>query len=205
MDVAELSDAIGANVRRYRGALGLSQDALADASDLSKGTVVAIEQQRSNPSVATLCALAEALGVGLQSLLERPSGPLVKVRRGADAVELWRTDAGSRAQLLLGTDPPGAVELWRWELQPGDGFEGTAHPRGTVETLHVTDGALRLTVGATSVEVGPGDACTFEAHEAHSYDVLGDEQAVFTMWVRVGDRGELPPIASMGTHAPPNS
>ena len=201
MDVEQLSDAIGLNVRRHRAALGLSQDGLAEASGLSKGTVVAIEQQRANPSVATLCALSEALGVGLASLLERPAGPLVKVRQEADAVELWRTPAGSHARLLLGTDPPASVELWRWKLQPGDAFDGEAHPHGTVETLLVEAGTVALRVGTTSVEVGAGDACTFEAHEPHTYAAVGDGSARFTMWIRVGDPGQLPPATSLGTHA----
>jgi transcriptional regulator with XRE-family HTH domain len=200
VDVEQLSDAIGANVRRYRAALGLSQDALADAADLSKGTVVAIEQQRANPSVATLCSLAEALGVGLQSLLERPTGPLVKVRRAQEAVELWQTDAGSRAVLLLGTDPPGSVELWRWELQPGDAFDGTAHPHGTIESLLVESGGLHVDVAGVAAELGPGDSVSFEAHVAHGYATTSDGPASFTMWIRVGDR-DLSPATSIGAAA----
>lgn len=198
MDVEELSDAIGENVRRYRGALGLSQDGLAVAADLSKGTIVAIEQQRANPSVATLCALSEALGVGLATLLEPTAGPAVKHRRSRDAVELWRTDAGSRADLLLGTDPPEAVELWRWVLAPGDAFDGTAHPRGTVETLLVGDGTLRLEVGGASATVEAGDAVAFEAHEAHRYTAVGAGPATFTMWIRVGEAGRLPLPSAVG-------
>lgn len=192
MDVDELNDAIGENVRRARQALGFSQEGLADAADLSKGTVVAIEQHRGNPSVATLCALAEALGVGLQSLLERPAGPSVKRRTARDAIELWRTDDGSVAQLLLGTDPPGSVELWRWSIEPGDRFEGAAHPRGTVETLHVEAGRLVVEVGANRAEAAAGDTVAFEAHEPHVYRCDGDEPVRFTMWIRVGDVGSLP-------------
>lgn len=192
MDVDELNDAIGENVRRARQALGYSQEHLAEAADLSKGTVVAIEQQRGNPSVATLCALAEALGVGLASLLEPPTGPLVKHRTAADAVELWRTEAGSCAALLLGTDPPASVELWRWTITPGDAFEGAPHPRGTVESLLVEDGRLVVEVGDVRTEAAPGDAVTFEAHEPHRYAVAGDGPVRFVMWIRVGDTGPLP-------------
>lgn len=198
MDVEELADAIGTNVRRLRGALGLSQDGLAEVAALSKGTVVAIEQQRANPSVATLCALAEALGVGLSTLLARPQGPMLKHATTQDAVELWRTDGGSWAQLLMGTDPPGSVELWRWHVEPGDGFEGTAHPPGTVETLHVEQGTVVVAVAGARATAGPGDVVTFEAHEAHSYRCAGAEPVRMTMWIRVGDPGQLPPPTQMG-------
>lgn len=193
MNVEELADAIGANVLRLRQAQGLSQDALAAACGLSKGTIVAIEQQRSNPSVATLCALAETLSVGLATLLERPTGPLLKQRRVADGVQLWTTPAGSHASLLIGTDPPTGVELWDWTMAPGDSFGGEAHPRGTKETIRVHDGALLVTVGSRDTIVGAGEVLVFEAHEPHRYACDGDTPARFSMWIVVGDEGAMPP------------
>ena len=193
MDVEELADVIGANVLRLRQALGWSQDTLAQSCGLSKGTIVAIEQQRSNPSVATLCALSESLGVGLHTLLERPAGPLVKHRRADDAVDLWSTPAGSRASLLIGTDPPGGVELWDWELAPGDTFDGEAHPRGTSETVRVHEGALTVAVGGRSVDVGADEVVVFEAHEPHRYANAADTVTHFSMWIVVGDEGDMPP------------
>lgn len=192
MDVEELADAIGANVLRFRRALGWSQEALGAAAGLSKGTIVAIEQQRSNPSVATLCALSETLGVGLATLLERQTQPFVKQRRADDAVVLWTTPAGSRSSLLLGTDPPMGVELWDWVLAPGDAWDGTAHPRGTKETIRVHQGQLSLTVGGRTHQMAPGDVLVFEAHEPHCYANPGAEDVAFSMWIIVGDEGEMP-------------
>lgn len=199
MDVTDLAAVIGDNVRRLRDSHGMSQDALAEVADLSKGTVVAIEQHRSNPSVATLCALAEALGVGLSGLLEPPTGAMVKVRRADAAVTLWTTDAGSRADLLLGTDAPNAVEVWEWCIQPGDAFEGTAHPRGTIECLRVAEGRLDVTVGRQHVIAAPGDTVAFEAHEPHRYAASGDTTTTFTMWITVGDVGRMPSTTSIGS------
>lgn len=198
MDPDVLADVIGANVRRLRGERGLSLDALAAAADLSKGTVVAIEQHRSNPSVATLCGLAEALQVGLMTLLEPDAGPLVRHRTPSEAIELWATDTGSSARLLLGTDPPNAVELWTWTIAPGDSFEGSAHPRGTLETLHVTTGRLEVTVDTRSLVVATGDAVAFEGHVPHGYACLGDDPASFGMWITVGDPGTLAPMTVVG-------
>ena len=199
MDATDLSAVIGDNVRRLRDLRGMSQEGLADLADLSKGTVVAIEQQRSNPSVATLCALAEALGVGLAGLLEAPAGPMVKVRRADDAVTLWTTDAGSRADLLLGTDPPNSIEVWEWWIQPGDAFQGTAHPRDTIECMRVIEGTLDVTVGDQHLMGAPGDTIAFQAHEPHRYAASGDAPVRFTMWITVGDVGRLPSVAAMGS------
>lgn len=205
MDIEQLSDVIGQNVRRHRAARGWSQDVLAEAADLSKGTVVAIEQQRANPSVATLCALSEALNVGLATLLEAPASPHVKLRPADAAIELWRTDAGSSARLLLGTDPPHAIELWEWEVQPGDAFEGAAHPRGTIETLHVMEGALTVTVGDRTVRAAPGDVLAFEATVAHRYACEGDVPVRFSMWISVGETGQMPPLGEVHEPSVPDT
>lgn len=199
MNADALTAQIGDNVRRLREQHDLSQEGLAEAADLSKGTVVAIEQHRSNPSIATLCALAEAFGVGLTNLLESPSGPMVKVRRHDDAIVLWSTDVGSQASLLLGTDAPNAVEVWEWHIEPGDGFDGTAHPRGTVEALRVTAGTVDVQVGAHHLMGSVGDTIAFEAHEPHRYAASGDRAVTFTMWITVGDEGRLPSVETMGT------
>lgn len=55
--------ALARNVRRLRKVRGLSQDALADAVGIQTPAVSHIENRRGNPTLATLEALAKALGV----------------------------------------------------------------------------------------------------------------------------------------------
>ena len=168
-DLHAVAGTIAANLVRLREHRRLSMDALADRAGVSKGTIVSVEQARSNPSIATLCRLADALGVGVASLIEPPAGPRVRVVRAAEAVALWRTDAGSQATFLVGSDPPEGVELWDWTLEPGDAFEGEAHPGGTVEMLTVLDGALSLHVGGERRRLGQGDSVLFDAGVPHRY------------------------------------
>jgi transcriptional regulator with XRE-family HTH domain len=61
---------IGKNVRRRREAAGLSQENLAVLSGISTRIVSELERGTSqNPRVATLLALAGALGCGVDDLL----------------------------------------------------------------------------------------------------------------------------------------
>jgi transcriptional regulator with XRE-family HTH domain len=66
-----LQGIIGANVRRLRNAKGISQEELADVSGYHRTYVGGIERGEKNISIATLAALAGALGVEAHELLVR--------------------------------------------------------------------------------------------------------------------------------------
>ncbi len=188
--------AVGRNVRALRQQRGMTIEALAAAAGVSPGTVVDIESARDNPSVATLVGLAAALRVGVAALVDGEAEPRVVVQRAAEAPRLWRSDAGSAAVLRIGTDPPDVVELWDWTLQPGDSFDGDAHPKGTQEVLSVLSGCLGLRIGSTSHLLGAGDTAMFQAHAPHRYSGAGDDPVRFVMVVlQPGDAGLVPPTA----------
>jgi transcriptional regulator with XRE-family HTH domain len=189
-----LAAAIGRNVRRLRRRRELTLDVLAERAGVSKGTVIGVEQARANPSIATLCGIADALGVGVVTLIDPGEDPQVRVKRGPDTPALWTSDAGSRALFLMGTDPPDVVELWDWHLAPGDSFDGGAHPEGTVELLFVLDGVLAVRVGDERHEITAGDTILFDAVLAHSYGNPSDRPNRFVMSVvQPGDAYLVPP------------
>ena len=192
----DVATAVGRNVRALRQQRRMTIDALAAAAGISRGTVIQIETARGNPSIATLAALAAALRVGVTSLIEDVTEPRVTVRRAAEAATLWSSTAGSNAVFRIGTDPPDVVELWDWTLQPGDGFDGEAHPMGTQEVLSVLSGRLGLRVGATEQHLDTGDTVLFQAHAPHRYSGMGDGPVRFVMVVlQPGDAGLVPPTS----------
>ena len=190
----EVAAAVGRNVRALRRQRRMTIDALAAAAGISRGTVIGVETARGNPSIATLCNLATALRVGVASLVDGDAAPRISVRRAEQAAPLWSSPAGSSAVFRIGTDPPDVVELWDWTLQPGDGFDGEAHPVGTAEVLSVLSGRLALRVAASELELVTGDTVLFEAHVPHRYAGVGDDPVRFTMVVvQPGDAGLVPP------------
>ncbi|GAA4711995.1 helix-turn-helix domain-containing protein [Pseudonocardia yuanmonensis] len=192
----DVATAIGRNVRALRQQRRMTIDALAAAAGVSRGTVIQIETARGNPSIGTLVHLAEALRVGVTSLVDGDATPRVVVRRAEQAVPLWSSEAGSTAVFRIGTDPPDVVELWDWTLQAGDAFDGEAHPIGTAEVLSVLQGRLGLRVGAIEHELGEGDTVMFQAHVPHRYSGVGDGPVRFTMVVlQPGDAGLVPPTS----------
>lgn len=171
IDEKAVIQSVGVNCAAYRGECGLSLDALARLSGISKGMLVEIEQRRTNPSIATLCRIANALGVGLAELLnEKPAGARV-VRHGADiGQEFWRTAGGSRAALIDASrvrDVGG--ELWRWRLAPGEQFDAPPHPPGTHEFIFVQRGALAVEVGGERTDCTARGALRIRTDTPHSY------------------------------------
>ena len=192
----DVAAAVGRNVRALRRQRRMTIDGLAATAGVSRGTVIQIETARGNPSIATLCSLASALRVGVGSLVDGDAAPRVTVRRAEQAAPRWSSPAGSTAIFRIGTDPPDVVELWDWTLQPGDAFDGEAHPIGTAEVLSVLSGRLALQVGTSTLELGTGDTAMFEAHAPHRYAAAGAEPVRFTMVVvQPGDAGLVPPTS----------
>src|SRR6266540_1885216 len=88
-DADEVAAAVARNIRRRRADRGWSLDQLAQRSGVSKGMLVHLEQARTNPSLGTLCKLAETLGVSLAGLIELHEQPKVQVMPPEATVRLW--------------------------------------------------------------------------------------------------------------------
>ncbi|OLT22915.1 hypothetical protein BJF78_32840 [Pseudonocardia sp. CNS-139] len=199
----DVATAVGRNVRALRQQRRMTIDALAAAAGVSRGTVIQIETARGNPSISTLVGLAAALRVGVASLVDGDAEPRIVIRRAAEAASLWRSPAGSNAVFRIGTDPPDVVELWDWTLQPGDAFDGEAHPMGTQEVLSVLSGRLGLRVGSAEQVLDTGDTVLFQAHAPHRYAGAGDGPVRFVMVVlQPGDAGLVPPTSIAEAETP---
>jgi len=66
------SSTIGENIKKYRQQQGLSQDTLSKKANLAFHTVAKIETGATpNPTIETVKKIADALGVSLDSLMEK--------------------------------------------------------------------------------------------------------------------------------------
>lgn len=175
--------ALAGNVRRLRTAQGLTLDALAASSGVSRGMLVQIEQQRVNPSLGTLVRIADALDVGVQELVDLGSDRQMRVITSDEQVELWRSAAGGAGRLIVGSDGREHVEAWDWTLRPGDEHTAEAHPPGTREIVYVLAGDLTVGAGEQQAHAGPGQAIVFDASIDHAYRCAGDTEVRAVMVV----------------------
>jgi mannose-6-phosphate isomerase-like protein (cupin superfamily) len=81
------------------------------------------------------------------------------------------------------------VELWHWEVRPGESFGGDAHAPATREMVWVTGGTLTLTVAGQEHRVGPDECARFSGGLPHKYANHGEVPAQLTMIVVVPPAG----------------
>ena len=192
-DPRAVGAAVARNLADFRRRRGFSLEQLAQRSGVSKGMLVQIEQGRTNPSIATLCRVANALGVAVARFVEVGEAPTVRLVRASEAPVLWRGAGDGFARLLVGSDAPDCVELWEWRIAPGDAFAGAAHPAGTRELLHVLEGELELDLDQARQRVGGRDSVIFRADRPHRYGNAGDATLRLIMVVAEPTPGDSPP------------
>ena len=157
------------NVRYLRAHRGLTLDELAGRATLSKGMLVQVEQARTNPSIGTLCKLANALGVTIARLIDEPAQQSVRKTSRAQLSNRWTGPAGSSAKLLAGIDGANLIEFWDWELQPGHCHISVPHPPCTNELVYVIKGSLTVVVGDRSYSAKAHEALQVPGDQNHRY------------------------------------
>ncbi|MEV8315023.1 XRE family transcriptional regulator [Streptomyces sp. NPDC059900] len=173
------------NVRAARTRAGLSLDELGRRAKVSKGSLFALEKAQGNPNFATLVRLADTLGVPVSALMEGAAQERVRVVSKDAVMPLWAGPQGSEARLMLTTSGPAPVEVWRWQLRPGDEYPSHPHQAGVVETVSVTEGRMILVVDGVEHPVGAGQTATFDGDVTHTYRGDGDGTCHLIMTVHL--------------------
>jgi transcriptional regulator with XRE-family HTH domain len=177
--------AVARSVQALRTERGWSLDQLAARSGVSKGVLVAIEQGKSNPNLATLARISDAFGVSVTRLVETADEPTVKITGTGSFRTLWHGRHGGSGVIIGATEAPWAAELWNFRLEPGESVGGDAHGPATREIIWVRSGTVCLTVAGASYSVGPQACATFPGGVTHRYFNDGPEPVEMIMIVVV--------------------
>ncbi|WP_105385121.1 helix-turn-helix domain-containing protein [Neorhizobium alkalisoli] len=183
IEVEQVTSTVSLNMKLFRRQNGFSLDELSKRSGVSKGMLVEIEKGNANPSIATLCRAAKALGVSVADFVGVASSVPVKVVPLENAPILWRGPLGGSATLLVGTNGPDEIELWRWTLFPGEVHESPGHSPGTLELLNIETGSLTFRLGDTEQTVEAGSSVLAQTESPHAYINNGNEELRFVMSV----------------------
>ncbi|MDM7930499.1 helix-turn-helix domain-containing protein [Tabrizicola sp.] len=162
---SDIHDRLAASLRAARKARGLSLDAAAKLSGVSRSMVSQIERGESSPTVATLWALTQALQLDFAGLLEGRPAPGIEVTRAGSAPVIDR--GGVRIRILSAPESVGAHEVYELAFIAGARLISEAHSPGCREHLTVLEGRLSVTSGEADEDLGPGDVARYPADRAH--------------------------------------
>ncbi len=168
-----ITDRLAERLRAARKAKGLSLDAVAGISGVSRSMVSQIERGTSSPTVATLWNLTQALGVDFAGLLEAKPEPGIDVTRAAAAPVMTGHGKGLRIRILSPAETVGEHEVYDLSFKPGGSLVSAPHSAGCREHLTVIEGALRVVSGLEDVEIGQGDSARYFADRDHAILEVG--------------------------------
>lgn len=157
-------------LRAVRKQRGLTLEALAQQTGLTKSYLSKIERRRSTPSIAVALKVAKALDVDVGRLFsEEAAHEKITVERAANAEgERYRVLASS----LLGKSMSPFV------VRPTERPADDPHPEHTgQEFLFVHAGTVELDYGDQTFTLGPGDSAYFDASIGHQVRAVGAEPA----------------------------
>jgi transcriptional regulator with XRE-family HTH domain len=165
-EASTLNGRIAERVRELRAARGLSLDALAGKSGVSRSMISLIERGESSPTAVVLEKLAAGLGVMLASLFDAPAAaaPSGPVARHDDQPE-WRDPASG--YLRRNVSPPGVpqpMQIVEVHFPPGErvAFETGGRELRVHQQVWVLEGAIDVTLGEDCHRLREGDCLAMQ-------------------------------------------
>ncbi len=174
---SDIHDRLAASLREARKARGLSLDAVAKLSGVSRSMVSQIERGESSPTVATLWNLTQALQVDFAGLLEGKPAPGIEVTRASAAPVIARS-AGVRIRILSPAEAVGEHEVYDLAFEAGAALISDPHSAGCREHLTVIEGEMTVTSGEEDEHLGPGDTARYAADRPHAIRARGAARAI---------------------------
>jgi transcriptional regulator with XRE-family HTH domain len=171
--VDNISTRVARTVKWRREQLGLTLRELASRSGVSASMISDIERDAKSPTISTLDALAQALGLPMSALFDSAASlpSRIHVVRAADRPNFIDTKSGAKRDTFGPRLPGSKVEFLRYVVPPRRvAGPFAAHAHGSIEHMHLAAGSVRAVFGSEAVTLEAGDSCTCFADAAHRFD-----------------------------------
>ena len=178
--VSDKTIPIGGRLRASRLARGLTLGQVAAAAGLTEGFVSKLERDQVSPSVASLVAVCEAIGLRIGELFEPPTSDIVRAGEGA------RINFGGTAtrEYLLSPGHQSHIEVLHSIVEPGgSGGDKLYALDAEIEFVFVLKGEFSIILGPETHALSAGDAMTFRGREPHTWRNPSKTVSAEVLWV----------------------
>ena len=177
-----LSGQLGKTIQRLRKAYNLSLSELAEQSGVAKSIISQIERNETNPTLATIWRLSQALDISIERVLAAADDELFLEKSSRADTPILQSQDGKMRLAIIGWVK--TVEWLQWydvRSEPGGVLEAEGHQRGSVECLSVLDGAFEVEVGGIRQRAAAGETLRYRCDRPHTVRCTGDAPGHATM------------------------
>ncbi|NHC60361.1 helix-turn-helix domain-containing protein [Paenalcaligenes suwonensis] len=180
---------VGQAIQAIRAQQKLSLDALSKRSGVSKSMLSQIERNLTNPTIAVLWRLAQALEISVGDILglgmEAVSSaePNITLQSAHSTPVIKNKDGTCELRILGPIDLAGITEWYALTVEPGGVLASEPHEAGTQEHLTVLSGLWQVKSGNSEQQLHAGETARYPADQPHVISNIGTTAA--TAWLVV--------------------
>lgn len=171
---------IGNKIKELRIKKGLTQEELADRSELSKGFISQLENDLTSPSIATLVDILQCLGTNLQNFFTDMTDEQI-VFGSNDYFEKRDDELHNTVEWIIPNAQKNMMEPIRVTLDAG-GSTYPDLPHEGEEFGYVLSGTIYINLGNRTIKAKKGESFYFKPDSRH-YIKAGEKSGASFIWV----------------------
>ncbi|MCL2254753.1 MAG: XRE family transcriptional regulator [Lachnospiraceae bacterium] len=171
---------LGSKIKELRMQKGLTQEELADRSELSKGFISLLERDLTSPSIATLADILQCLGTDLKDFFTETTDEQI-VFTASDYFEKIDDELGNKIEWIIPNAQKNIMEPLRLTLKPG-GSTYPDNPHEGEEFGYVLSGGITIILGKRRIMVKKGESFYYKTDSTH-YIKANEKKGATILWV----------------------
>lgn len=179
MELEYVNEHIGRKIKDLRNQNGLTQQELADRTELTKGFISQLERGQVSPSVGTLLDLIECLGTTASDFFKETEEEQIVFSENGFFEKV--DDVGNQIQWIVPTAQKYQMEPLLVTITPHQRLDEDK-PHSGEEFGYLISGRVKLHLGEKVYQVKAGNSFYYPAKEKHWIENPGSRPAKF-IWV----------------------
>ena len=162
---------IASRVRALRTDLGMTLDALAARSKVSRSMISLVERGESSPTAVVLEKIASGLGVSLATLFEDASAPADPVSRHVDRTPWRDPQSGYVRRNISPANFPSPIQIVEIVLPAGARvtYETGARDATIHQQIWVQEGSIEATLGSVTYRLSEDECLAMQLNEPTAF------------------------------------
>ncbi len=170
---------IGGRLKELRMRMGLTQEELADRTELSKGFISQLERNLTSPSIATLIDILQCLGTNVSEFFTAEESEEQVVFGVNDYFEKHDSEYANTIQWIIPNAQKNNMEPVLITLEKG-GSTYPDNPHEGEEFGYVLQGSITIRIGNKSYKAKKGESFYFVSTKTH---YITSKTGAVVLWV----------------------